>query len=459
MKEIDILESLIETENELQLDSYEIMSVPIWNVLKHKLRQIFLTNEGAYEAAVSKKVPFSFKKALISFPKSIIKFHLLLIQRPKIDNLVMGFPKMDLVNGLYIDRFIDPVIELSDLKNNYIYFEYGKTGFHYSNRPNKDKLLYTDYINWLGIIGGFILLPIIYLKERAKINSFVSLVSQCLRFKVKPKYVAYKIAEFKVLTAIYIKLLKIMEVKNVFGVSRILFKPVSFAAKKNNIKVYEFQHGITQTTTELYGGNYLPAIDPDYFLLFGDACPHDVFGIPTNKVINIGWAFKIYLGETTNKSYLMNSCLVISEPTITDKIIEATIELSKKYPAFEFHIRRHPQEAFSEEQIALINQYEKIKDVTNEINSFIVLLDYNFVIGENSTVLYEALSLGKKVARINFCGLNPVSRSEEDSFYYLDTVDDYKNYIEGERKIKSCAIYSDFKTNIFNSLIHGTYTI
>ena len=250
-----------------------------------------------------------------------------------------------------------------------------------------------------------------------------------------------------------------MEVKNVFGVSRILFKPVSFAAKKNNIKVYEFQHGITQTTTELYGGNYLPAIDPDYFLLFGDACPHDVFGIPTNKVINIGWAFKIYLGETTNKSYLMNSCLVISEPTITDKIIEATIELSKKYPAFEFHIRRHPQEAFSEEQIALINQYEKIKDVTNEINSFIVLLDYNFVIGENSTVLYEALSLGKKVARINFCGLNPVSRSEEDSFYYLDTVDDYKNYIEGERKIKSCAIYSDFKTNIFNSLIHGTYTI
>lgn len=41
----------------------------------------------------------------------------------------------------------------------------------------------------------------------------------------------------------------------------------------------------------------IPTIDPDYFLTFGDACHKNVFGIPENKIINIGWAFKSYLKQ------------------------------------------------------------------------------------------------------------------------------------------------------------------
>ena len=47
----------------------------------------------------------------------------------------------------------------------------------------------------------------------------------------------------------------------------------------------------------LYSGYYNPDIDPDYFLTFGDACHKNVFGIPENKIINIGWAFKSYLKQ------------------------------------------------------------------------------------------------------------------------------------------------------------------
>ena len=42
--------------------------------------------------------------------------------------------------------------------------------------------------------------------------------------------------------------------------------------------------------------------------------------------------------------------------------------------------------------------------VDNKIESFCALSQYECVIGENSTVMYEAMSMCKKVGRLNYGG-------------------------------------------------------
>lgn len=103
-----------------------------------------------------------------------------------------------------------------------------------------------------------------------------------------------------------------------------------------NLPVYEFQHGITNGETCLYSGYYNPDIDPDYFLTFGDACHKNVFGIPENKIINIGWAFKSYLKQQhLNTEFFPDTFLVISEPEISQKVIDIVIYFANHFPEYQ----------------------------------------------------------------------------------------------------------------------------
>jgi len=149
-----------------------------------------------------------------------------------------------------------------------------------------------------------------------------------------------------------------------------------------------------------------------------------------------------------------NICpIVISEPQISNQIIDSVLLLAKQYPQIQFHIRRHPQETFSEEQKARFANIENIKDITNQKNSILVAMSYDYIIGENSTVLFEGLSLNKKVARLNICGLHPSMREENDAFYYIDSVDDFDKYVKGPVKLLEKQVYSDFNVELFNSFL------
>ena len=86
----------------------------------------------------------------------------------------------------------------------------------------------------------------------------------------------------------------------------------------------------------------------------------------------------------------------------------------------------------------------------------IAILPYNFVIGENSSVLYESLSLGKKVGRINCNGLNAIAydAANSDGFYYINDIEDFSHFMDATViNTGKLQIYSDFNSNLFNSLI------
>lgn len=232
--------------------------------------------------------------------------------------------------------------------------------------------------------------------------------------------------------------------------------PQIVAAHSCGLIVAEFQHGVTMGLTILYSGHYDKVADPDYFLAFGEAWKGPQFAIPVEKIINIGWAFKDMF-ENTSSSVLpkLNTCLVISSPDITAKLLGAILSLAAKYPHVNFHIRCHPQESYKNEERAKIESVPNIMIVDNTIDSSSAIKNYTYVIGENSSVLFEALSMEKLVGRLVLNGLNPIStRVQNDGFYYIRSESDFETFLSMTKNDNSIAgnFYSKFNPTIIDSL-------
>ena len=157
-----------------------------------------------------------------------------------------------------------------------------------------------------------------------------------------------------------------------------------------------------------------------------------------------------------NKKYDRNCTLVISEPETSEYILRAVLRLAKMYPEMEFHLRRHPQETYSSEQIQRIENTVNVIDVTSKECSQIAILPYENIIGDNSSVLYEAVSIGKKVGRLNCDSLIAIGykKGKEDGFYYLNNLKDFDSFINLKHNYeKRSYIYSDFDIKLFKRLI------
>lgn len=453
------IKELVEIEEQLGLYQYKIGSIPVWNIIRYKIRRQYLYRETGINEVETATCTISIKGLIKYTWFSLKQFIHLIIKKQKIDNVMMGFSRLEKVGDVYVDKFIDPVIEQSNLQNNYIYIEYGKTGCHKLPRCHQKNIFYLDFFYLSFYILGIIISPFILLSNYFTIREFHQKIKtgimqdrSCLRF------ILFALGEAFLQYHFFKFLLKKIHAKRIFGVSRILFFMPSLAAKGMNLPVYEFQHGITNGATCLYSGYYNPDIDPDYFLTFGDACHKNLFGIPENKIINIGWAFKSYLKQQhLNTEIFFDTFLVISEPEISQKVIDIVILFANHFPEYKFHIRRHPQEKFTDKQKEMISGYANILDVSSPVNSNIAILSYDFIIGENSTVLYEALSIGKKVGRINFGGfvLRQYDPTQPDGFYYIHQIEDLKDFISTEFHVGNARkhIYSDFNVDLFNSFL------
>ncbi|WP_407267392.1 hypothetical protein [Tenacibaculum maritimum] len=201
-------------------------------------------------------------------------------------------------------------------------------------------------------------------------------------------------------------MLKAIGARQIFVVDRIVFLPFIRAAKVKNIEVLELQHGITHSETVLYTGDYQPEIDPDIFLNFGVKWIGEQFSIPIKKQVNIGWAYNSWLLVKADIEVNQKTVLMVSSPAITDKILKTTLELAEQYSTYSFSIRLHPQEALSSAQQKQLHNRKNIVLDNKNIDSLISVLKHEVIIGENSSVVYEALSLGKKVGKIMFNGLD-----------------------------------------------------
>ena len=457
-----ILDELLEKEKELSVTDFKYRGIELWRLFRFDCRRGYIQK---YNPEYSNKTRRMSKMRFLCFMlyqllKSFVQLLGLLLRGEQVENVVFAFPRLQVFKDTWvIDKYTDPVIENSVLNKNVLVLQQsGRTYLGRKQRFKQQRVIQMESIRLIANCGALfclLLLPLcpvakeLYRLWRRTSDTFGLSWRTFLQW-------CYMYHSFIIQSFIYKCLFKRLSCRNIFVVNRLVFISQIHAAHKLGILAYEFQHGVTQGKTELYSGEYNSLLDPDYFLNFSQIWRGPQFGMPLDKQINIGWAYRKFVEEAfQDNKYSSDTILVISSPEITEKLIYTIIELAGNNADVVFHIRCHPQESIPDVLKTKIEEYSNIEIADNSIDSYIALFSYQHVLGENSSVLYEALDMGKNVGRFSYNGFVPVRTSDklEEAFFYLQSSKELHEFMHRDHPVVERKGYEDFNSGVFNDLI------
>lgn len=453
MEESKILNDIVNKEKQLDVNRFLICNIPMWRIVRYHARLYFINSKTGYIAgAPTTKRSKPYPKLFSGFWRYLLKKDLYLF---------FSFNRLVCINGLFLDKFIDPVIEESSLCGNSVIVD-SRDYFGKYNRAHKSITVSNETRTVLIQILKYYYKSIARYRYRHKIRELFECIQK--DFELPDDYINRFYSEIGVFLAYYKYFylwFKLLRPSRVLVVYREGYFPQIAACKKLGIPVAEFQHGITLDNTVSFAGQYDPRIDPDYFLVFGDYWKGPQFGMPLDRIINIGWAYSNYLQKTIAKETEKHDkeVLVISSPEISDAILEALKELSKNNGDFSFDIRLHPCESYNEDQQEKLKAIPKARVVDNKTDSALVLPTYKYVVGENSSVIYEALSVGCKVGMLKMCGLRPAIDLPgiKENFFVINNREDFERFLteDSNQSTTKAEFYSEFDSKRFMEFIEN----
>jgi len=450
-----ILQELNEAEIKNGLYTISINKVPLWRIVRFNVRIKYLNDKTGFKNKTSDRgvgILELIKYFFLSFFQLVKIFFFKRTEK----NLIVAFPRLFEVNDSFIDKFTDPVIYNTELKKDYIIFQHSFGRSHFQPRKGMHKVIYCDFIDIISRVLSIIVYPFFLFKYNNLFNELIDRMENKYN-NINKKAIIEDFIIFEISQKIYSFLFRRMNIENLFIVNRQIFNFIIYSAKNNNINVYEFQHGITQTETPLYTGPYIEGFDPDNFLVFGEAWINEYYGIPKEKIINIGWAYRDYvkkaLLEINNAT--KDTFLVISSPAITQKLLDFVFEAIEFNNNFKFDLRLHPQEKMNPDQLKLIDVNPNVRVIDNKEESVFSISRYEVIIGDNSSVLYEALSIGKKVGKINMNQIftRKIEEDLKNGFYIISNFNDLILISNKQKNSSSEYYYSTFEPEKINQLI------
>ncbi len=450
-QELDIL-----LEKEISSGCYDkiVAGIEIYHYLYRFVRIRYFEGNGYKysgnygDVSWNKKIKFYF----ISFFQ-VLK--LLLFE--KADNVLHVFRLYE-TNGVYLDKFIDPIVEFSELKNSkYVIFEPAIGGVHRMPRLHKDRVVYTDFIDFVARVIRKITQSFFNKKHGFEIEELWKSLDVVMDGIVYDKeYFKIVINSFVVRQYIYYVIFSKLRAKRLIAASKSAFREQLYAAKRCGMKVCELQHGIIWGNTIQYLVPFNELFIPDCFMMYGRMCPKDKFGVPVDKVKLLGFAYLQYVENIVSENNKNNnSVFVISDPIISEKLFDVIKELALNYPSYTFCIRLHPMEILSEKQLKIIKETANIRLENNKSDIMLELPKYEMVVGGNTTVMYEAASIGKKVGKFAYPWITPIfiNSSDKDAFWLIKDDKTFGEFLAAENNKIKVEYYSAYNNEIINEFL------
>lgn len=449
-----LIEEIVRREKESGLYDLKIDNISIYNYVSRGIQMKVMDYYGS--GLNYNNPPVSDKERKKALRKSFMQFVGLFIRHKKYDNVIRSFERVDFINGNYVDKFTDPLVDFSDIGKSCLILEQGRSGAHRTPRCHSEIVIYTDIIYWLAWKFISLRRKQFYKKHSDVIDLLFSRIESAFpEITLNRTALLTVIVRFGFITKCYRGLFRRIRAKRLFAPARPSFKHLVPAAKYQGLIVYELQHGLVYTKSLTYEEFHDPMFTPDYFLSFGNIPCADSYGISSDKLIEIGWAFEQYV-QSEKFPTKSNQVLVVSAPNITDRLVSITCKLAEHNPNVEFYFRPHPLEVLSKEVLSDFGRFNNIILDDNLENITVVLMRFECVMGVNSTVLYEALAMRKKVAKLYMGGFDVQFLSEEDQqcFYLITDHNTFKEFVEAPIGAKpSFNMYSRFKPEIVNALL------
>ena len=448
----ELLIQILSLEKENRLYDIRIEKFSVYRIFRFRLRNEFIksvysnfTNDTRSD---SRKLYVIVLNILYSFI-DIIK---LLVYKYKADNVFFPHFRLYNVQGKLYEKFTDPFIAKSDVEFSSIIFQQSYRFNYRNNRIHKPILFQFEFVYVFSVLLSILLFPYFYLKYYSLISLLSNRIFTAFSINCDKSSMIFKLGKFKIISLFLKLIFKRLCVKRVFIVDKECFFPQIYAAHSLGIPVFEFQHGVTLGPTVLYYGDYDSFSDPDYFLTFGKVWSRSsYFSLPEYRILNIGFPFREYL-KNYSITKRKDSVLIISSPEYTSEIVAFILNLADLNKNINFHFRCHPQEQLSKSDFSKISTRNNILISDKSIDSNIELQFYDYVIGVESTVLFEASSYGKYVGF-----LSSISRSGSILFNSFFSVKDPISFTEF---YNSCQLFeneffSDFNFKVLDKILNN----
>lgn len=440
-------------EDKLGLYDIWASGFPIWRLVYRKYRDRYIQMHSGVEP-MHTNPKFNIRHIIESTLKSFCQYIRLLMWPKKAEFVFYGFPRLEKIDEIYVDKFCDPIIQQTEIKHSYLYIERGRSGIHQQPRCDTN-ILWIEFIDNLALLFSPVYSLYFKYKYNSEFSKIYSLAKDTFNLtKADINYIANSFSLNYIKRGLIKRLLKAIEARYIFATAMNNWPSLISASRQLNICCFEIQHGITEGPTPMYSGKYLEDFSPDLFLAFGATSMKPLFNVPIDKMLNIGFGFKNLI-KNRDVVQEANHYLIVSDPEITESIIKVALQLKSRFVNTRFSIRFHPMEYPTNSQLSLLRNSGIAID-SNKVNSSVSVLKYSGVIGEKSSVLYEALSLGIKAAKLSFDGLNPgidVSKEISKGFFVAQYLEDIDNFILDNFNFQDAPeYYSDFNIEFINKL-------
>ena len=217
-----------------ELEELQIDGRPLWRLVRSEFRDVYM---GGGQITISHNIsPFNL---LLNICRSIGNIIKVILRGKKCKYIFLPHPRLFYVNDMYMDRLSDPLIDYSDIKDEYLILERHQNGTHKRPRYHSEKVVYLDVIDVLGKIFGRLLKPYYAYKYRSNIGNLINLLKTQFVFNETTVKAMFErlIAEHKVLCTLSYPLLNCLSPKYVFYAPRDTFFHVVDYCKKKHVYV------------------------------------------------------------------------------------------------------------------------------------------------------------------------------------------------------------------------------
>ena len=310
----------------------------------------------------------------------------------KVDCLVIENPRKINLKNSYIDPYTENIVrELFSKNKKILLINNGHNGLYQLNSN------YISYTSNCGLLDSILRKGINAILKTSKVcREYISLVNKIFRERYDQDlnfYISNYFLDFLKFSIIF----KFTKPKELYLVCSYGKEGLIQAAKNNNIKVIEMQHGIVGNFHPGYSfGKIQPDHFPDEIMLFGQYWK-DSTNFPISK---LSFYKKYELPNIPSEEIISDSSIniiVISQKSAREKLVATTKSLARHNPSFEFIFKLHPKEFH---EIDLIEKefigYKNIQ-ISRTNNLVNVLQKSTFVICIDSTSIFEALAEYKPV--------------------------------------------------------------
>ncbi len=375
-------ENLRDIENSNQISKIKWLGVPAWDFLRFRISQ---------EDDNSKK---GRRKINWKDLRDILKFFTVLAGENKEKHLFLGTNVSRYLNrnGLK-DPWCDPIIEFLDHKKCLKFYE-GTSDSSISGWPADSVRLISSTVKYFG--------P----QKEAEFTA-KQIKALCDEYDIRAPSVSRMASTFLerwAVWVIYCKLFKILQPQSLFVVCSYGKESQIIAAKSLGIPVLELQHGVISERHFGYSFpySYKKQAFPDFIFTYGPYWRRFVIPpISTERMIDIGFAWGNKKSET--QEFNKKVVLFISQWTHGDEILNYASSFSAIASDHKIQVvvRLHPRDKIEEKRRKELENKGILIQEAQSIQPYDAIERAAIVVGVSSTMIFEAISMGKPGFIIN----------------------------------------------------------